>query len=127
MMQWTQDLLDAFEPIAAALDALHGGASHRDAVAQARAASLNPQELPSARVLREVSSAGQGGYVDLVRRLSSEAKQAVLALPWDEPLAERFEGFAAASRQKQAKLEASDRLPFEAWRQHYLSVERLVP
>ena len=127
MAQWTHDLLDAFEPIAAALDAVHGGAGYRDAVAQARAASLKPQDLPSARVMRELANAGQGGYVDLVRRLSSETKQAVLALPWDQALAERFEGYAAASWQAQAKLEASDRLPFEAWRQHYLCVDRLLP
>jgi glutamate--cysteine ligase len=127
MVEWAQELLNAFEPIAQALDALHGGAGNRDAVAQARAAVREPQTLPSARMLRELSSAGQGGYVDLVRRLSTEAKQAVLALPWSDAMADRFDGFAAESRQAQAKLEASDQMPFEAWRRHYLSVERLVP
>jgi glutamate--cysteine ligase len=127
MTQWAQELLDAFERIARALDALHGGASHRDAVAQARAGLAEPQRLPSARLLHDLSAAGQEGYVDLVRRLSSEAKRAVLALPWDDALAARFDAIAAESKRAQAALEASDRLPFESWRQHYLSVERLVP
>jgi glutamate--cysteine ligase len=127
MATWAHELLDAFEPIAAALDHLHGGPPHRDAVAQARASLAEPHRLPSARALSELSSAGQGGYVDLLRRLSSEAKQAVLALPWNAALADRFESLAAESKQAQARLEASDRMPFEAWRQHYLSVDRLLP
>jgi glutamate--cysteine ligase len=126
MVQWARELLDAFEPIAAALDAGSGRTDHREAVAQARAGILEPAGLPSARVLHELAGAGEGGYVDLVRRLSIDAKHAVLALPWNAELAGCFEGLAAESKQAQARLEASDQMPFEAWRQHYLSVERLL-
>jgi glutamate--cysteine ligase len=126
---WAGELLGECEPIAAALDAAQGGHGHGDALARARDAVRDPRLLPSARMVAEMASAGEGGgpggYVGLMRSLSAQAKRAVLEMPWSPALADRFAGLAAASVRRQAELEASDRMAFEDFRRHYLSNERL--
>ena len=125
LLAWAAELLDAFEPIATALDAAEGGSGHCDALAQARASVAQPALLPSARVLQAMDA--QEGYVSLMRRLSAEARRAVLELPWPRELAQRFDDLARDSAVKRASLEASDRMDFETFRQAYLSVDRLLP
>jgi len=44
-----------------------------------------------------------------------------------EAAAKRFATMAAESLANQARMEAADTLPFEAWRQRYLSAEMIRP
>src|SRR5258706_6584496 len=54
LIEWGQELLDEFVPIAALLDARLGGTAHHEALEVARAALADPGTLPSARVLAAV-------------------------------------------------------------------------
>jgi glutamate--cysteine ligase len=131
LAQWAAELLDGCEPIAAALDRAGAQQGHRDALAHARAALQDPEQLPSARIVRALAGDGNntgGDYVTLVGGLSGAAREAVLALPWPAELAGRFERLAQESLRRQAELEAADRgADFEAFRRRYLSADGLNP
>jgi len=127
LVQWGHELLDEFEPIAAALDALRGENGHRDSVRQARADLTDPRQLPSARVLATMAAAPGGGFVHFIRRRSEATKRTLLELPWPADEANRFRALSEASLREQRELERADDVPFETFRQRYLSPEQLQP
>jgi glutamate--cysteine ligase len=127
LVQWGHELLEELDPIAAALDALRGGSGHGEAVRQARAALADPRQLPSARVLAAMAAPPGGGFVHFVRRLSEATKRTLLDLPWSADDAARFRALSEASLREQHELEAADDVPFESFRQRYLSPEQLQP
>ena len=51
----------------------------------------------------------------------------MLALPWSQEQQARFEREAAQSVAEQVAIEAADTMPFEAFRQDYVSADRLMP
>jgi len=53
-------------------------------------------------------------------------RETILELPYPAEVGERFVHLAAQSIEDQRKLEASDTLSFEAYRQKYLSPQALV-
>ncbi|MBX3607619.1 MAG: glutamate--cysteine ligase [Piscinibacter sp.] len=125
LADWAAQLLDELAPIADSVDAAHGGRSYRDSLAAARAALAEPAQLPSARVLQAMQADFGGSHTAFAQARSALARRELLARPW--PVAEqaRFEQMAALSRQAQQRIEAEDRLDFEAYRQDYLAPERL--
>ncbi len=56
---------------------------------------------------------------------SLQYKKDLLSRPWSEADEARFSAEAAASLEKQTQIEQSDSMPFEMYRQHYLSRDRL--
>ena len=124
---WGARLLDECLPLAVALDALPGGSGHADAVRDAIAVLADLDRSPSARVLAEVNAAHDGIYVAFVRAQSARLRREILGWAWDEPTAEHFRRLARTSIDEQRAREADDGMPFETYRQHYLSPERLWP
>jgi glutamate--cysteine ligase len=118
-------LLQACQPIAQALDAAHGGGLHAQALASARASLMQPDTLPSARVLNAVRQENGHSFVQFIREQSEKTRAHILALPFDPALQDHFEKLRAASVQEQNRIEAADRLPFEIYRQQYVSAYRL--
>ena len=49
-----------------------------------------------------------------------------MARPWSDALTQRYQALAAESVQAQKAMEAADSMPFEEWRQNYMSPEHLV-
>ncbi len=127
LTDWGRWLLDECAPIADALDAAHGGRDHRDAVDAARAGLADPDRLPSARVLAAMVREHDSSHIAFGRAMSERAREAVLALPFPADAIERFERIAADSVAEQKRIEAMDSLPFEIYRQEYLSRKRLEP
>ncbi|WP_234263391.1 glutamate--cysteine ligase [Hydrogenophaga sp. NFH-34] len=125
LADWGLDIIDALVPIAAALDATHGGHEHRDAVAAARAALLAPDTLPSAQVLAAIRSQHADSFVAFARERSQRIRDHLLALPWEADAQARYEAMAAQSLQDQRAIEAADTMPFEVYRQEYVSPARL--
>ena len=84
-----------------------------------------PDVLPSARVLKAMSEVHANTYVRFVLQQSRQHRASIeeLALPAD--VETRFAHMAADSLQEQRNIEAADSLPFEVYRQKYLSPERL--
>lgn len=124
LMDWAAEVLQACEPIAQRLDAVHGGNAHQRVLQAALSQLAQPDTLPSARVLQAMADAG-GDHVALMSTLSAQAQAALLAEPLSAELAEALTAEAQASLAEQARIEAADTMPFEQYRQAYLSPERL--
>jgi glutamate--cysteine ligase len=127
LAEWGAELIEGCTPIAARLDAAFGGSAYRDALAAAQASWRAPQRLPSARVLEAIGHADGCAYTTFARERALQTQQALLALPWSQEQQVRFEREAQESVARQAALEAADTMPFEAFRQDYVSADRLMP
>jgi glutamate--cysteine ligase len=124
LTDWGAELLEQFGPIAAALDAAHGGTQHAEAVRAAGEALGDPDVLPSARVL-EAMKAHDDSFVGFVRARSEATRQALLALPFGQAQRTPFERMTQTSIEAQKRIEASDSMPFEIYREQYVSPARL--
>ena len=125
LTDWGLELIEQCAPIAAALDAAQGGARYADAVAAARTSLEQPHTLPSARVLSVLKQDFENSFVKFVRAQSVSTQQTLLALPFTAELQMRFEAMTRESIAEQKKIEAADALPFEIYRQEYVSPARL--
>ncbi len=127
LAEWGGEILVALAPIAARLDALDGsaGTHYRDALAAAHAVLREPETSPSARVLATMARDFDSSYVAYTRAQSVQTRNALLALPFADDAQARFNAESKASVDEQKRIEASDSLPFEAYRLQYLSAERL--
>mgnify|MGYP003615976347 FL=1 len=125
LTEWAQQLLDEMQPLAQQLDAQLGGSSHAQALAAAQASLDDPARLPSARVLARTLETADQTFVAFVRERSAEVRARMLAqAPSAEERAE-FARLAAESVTQQQAIEAADTMPFEEYRQFYVSPERL--
>ena len=122
--EWGKQVLSGCAPIAEALDAAHGGAAYRNALSGALSALDDPAPLPSARVLKAMAE-DNDSYVRFVLRQSRQHLAAIGGLALSTADEIRFAQLAEASVAEQRQIEASDSLPFEIFRQRYLSPERL--
>jgi glutamate--cysteine ligase len=127
LADWGAEILAGCEPIAAALDAAHGGgAAHRDALAAAGAALADPALAPSARVLHAMARNHDNDYLrfGVVQSLLHAGQLRGMDLP-REALAS-FEKLAERSIAEQRRIEAADRLDFESYRAKYLAHDTLI-
>ncbi|MEP6790485.1 MAG: glutamate--cysteine ligase, partial [Ramlibacter sp.] len=122
---WGAELVSSFEPIAASLDATHGTTDYRDALRSAQALLAEPQLLPSARVLAAMERDHENSFTGFVRAQSQQTKDKLLGLPYSAALHKKLDAMAQKSLQDQRDIEAGDTMPFEIYRQQYVSAERL--
>ena len=125
LAEWSAEILHALAPIARRLDALHGGSGYRDALASANGVLREPDTAPSARVLAVMARDFDNSYVGFTRAQSAQTRHALLALPFADEVRMRFAAESKASVEAQKRIEANDSLPFEIYRQQYVSAERL--
>jgi glutamate--cysteine ligase len=134
LFEWGAQVLAACEPIAAALDAAqrsigaaHGGGEdvHARACAVAAQRLRDPESTPSARVLQAMQREYDRSYIRFVLAQSVRHRDQIWRLPFDRDTAARFARLAEGSLVKQRQIEAADTLPFETYRQQYLSPDRL--
>jgi glutamate--cysteine ligase len=125
LREWAAQLLDEYAPIAEALDAANGGRLHHAALSSAFRALDAPESLPSARVLGEIQRDHAGSYERFVLAYSLRHRSVLQQESLPADVEARFERLAEASFVKQHKLESADTLPFEAFRQYYLSADLL--
>lgn len=125
LVEWGAEIVDACASIAAMLDRVHGTTDYGDAVRAAAALLDNPDMLPSARVLSVLAREHENNFVAFTLAQSEHAKAKLLRLPFTGGLQARMEALARQSVQDQADVEARDSMPFENFRQQYISPERL--
>ena len=123
--EWGGELLREYEPIADTLDAAHRGGAYRDALAAATSALVASSTTPSARVLQEMAQYYASSFPRFALARSLQYKKELLDLPLPADALTRFESIAAESLQEQRRIEAADTMPFEVYRQRYLSPDRL--
>jgi glutamate--cysteine ligase len=137
LTDWGQRLLDECEPIAQALDAVNLGGNagaeacsnpaqgcHAAALQAARMGLTQPDSLPSARVLAAMAQ-HNNSFSAFTQAQSVLARQHLLGLPYAASLHEQFVALSKKSVQEQKQIEANDSLPFEMYRQQYVSPNRL--
>ncbi|RYF64973.1 MAG: glutamate--cysteine ligase, partial [Comamonadaceae bacterium] len=122
---WGAELVAQCAPIAEALDAVHGGTDYGDALRAALAALDNPDSLPSARVLAVMASEHDNSFTSFVRAQSEATRRNLLALPWSAEQQAQFDRMTKTSIEEQKRIEAADTLPFEIYREQYVSPARL--
>lgn len=127
LTDWAAELLQQCLPIAAALDAVHGGSAYGDVVAAARGNLDRPETLPSARMLSAMQSDFGGSYTAFIRAQAEQTRNHMLALPWSAAHQAAFEALARVSVEKRLAIEAADTVDFETFRQAYLSEQTLEP
>lgn len=125
LVDWGLQLLDECQPLAEALDATHGGELHQAALVAARELLADASLTPSARVLNAMAHDFGNSFLRFTQAQSRQTQAHLLALPFAPELAARFREMARASIEEQKRIEAADSLPFEIYRQQYLSPQRL--
>jgi glutamate--cysteine ligase len=125
LTDWGRQIVAECQTIAAGLDALHGGSNYRDALQAAHLLLGEPDSVPSAQVLQAMAEGFDSSYVRFTRARSQQTRQALLDLPLAPDVQARFERMAQASIDEQKKIESLDSMPFEIYRQQYLSPDRL--
>jgi len=129
LREWGGEVLAECAPIARALDEAHGAvhekSAHRDALAAAASGLDNPDSLPSARMLREMAERYDNSYSRFALARSIEHRRALQSEPLPAEVEARFAKLAEKSIRIQREIEAADKIPFETFRQRYLSHESL--
>ena len=125
LTEWGTEVLAECAPIAAALDAAHGGTQYRDALAAAEAGLADASTLPSARVLAAMQQDFGDSFVGFVRAQSLKTQGVLQAQPLSAEQLAQFTALSQQSLEAQKKIEATDAMPFEDYRQQYVSAERL--
>ena len=125
LTDWGLEVIDECVPIAAAMDAALGGTLYADAVASAKQSLQHPETLPSARVLAAMAADFDNSFVGFVRSQSTKTKAHLLGLPFAADQQARYEAMTEASIAEQKRIEASDSMLFETYRQNYVSPKRL--
>jgi len=123
--EWGGQLLRECEPIAAVLDDAHHGTAYRDALSAAGGALRNPSATPSARILREMEQTHDKSYLHFALAQSVRHRGHLLELPLSAEVAARHARMAEESLAAQRQIEAGDAVPFEIYRQQYLSQDLL--
>jgi glutamate--cysteine ligase len=126
LTDWAQEVLQACQPIAAALDQAHGNSDYSEALKHSQQLLAHPEQTPSAQVLAAVSEQFGTSFKAFGAAQSQWAREQTLARPWNDTLTAKYQQLAADSIQAQKDMEAADTVPFEEWRQCYMSPEHLV-
>jgi glutamate--cysteine ligase len=125
LAKWGAQLLGEFAPLAEALDNAHGGSQYADAVRAAHAGLADPDSLPSARVLAAMKKDHGDSFISFVKAQSVTTRKHLLELPFTAQQQARLEAMSAKSIDDQKAIEAADTMPFEIYRQQYVSPARL--
>jgi glutamate--cysteine ligase len=125
LVDWGLQLIDECRPIAAALDAAHGGELHQAALVAARELLADASLTPSARVLAAMAQDFKQSFPQFALALSRQTQARLLALPYPATQSQHFAQLAHSSVEAQKAIEAGDTMPFEVYREQYLSPQRL--
>jgi len=125
LADWGLELIDAFAPIAEALDAAHRSESYRGVLSDAEAALRDVSATPSARVLRAMHEDYGDSYVAFAAAQSQRHRDALLRAPLAPETERRYARMTAESIAEQRRIEAADKVPFETYRRQYISQDLL--
>ena len=126
LIDWAAEIVEQSSPIAAALDAAHGGNAYSQALAEARRSLAAPDSLPSARVLSAMQRDFAGSHINFTSARAEATRSHILGLPWPADAQAAFDALAQRSLAEHAAIEAADKVDFETFRQAYLAPEGLL-
>lgn len=111
---WGEELLDAIAVSAALLDGAHGGSAYTDAVEAQRRKVRGDDELPSARVLREMREQGLP-YYRFALNYSNQWAEHFRARPLQGQVRNDLLDETQASMARQRAIEEADSVSFEQY------------
>lgn len=119
---WATALLDACEPIAAALDQANGNAASQylDSLGQQRDKLARPQLTPSAKVI--AAMAMRGSFFKFTMDQAEQVQRHLAAAPIKDATLRELEQESAASLIRQGEIEAADTQPFADFLEGYLAL-----
>ncbi len=126
LADWGAEILAQCEPVAAALDAAHGGGKHREALQSAAGLLKDAALTPSARVLDAMARNHDNAYVRFALAQSLSHAGALRGMPLPADVVRDFEGLTKQSLAEQQRVEAADALDFESYRRKYLAHDTLI-
>ncbi len=85
----------------------------------------NPDSLPSARVLREILELHDGSYFRFTLATSLQYRSVLAGEPLAPELEASYLRMADESLAVQRAIESRDKVPFETYRQQYLSPDSI--
>ena len=121
MSEWARELLDSMQGVCELLDHGEPAGPYVAALEQQRAKIDDVARTPSARLLAEMGQTGET-FFQLAQRMSKMHKDYFLDLypPNGHRLAE-FAQAARESHEEQRRIEAADKIDFDAYLAHYLA------
>ncbi len=122
---WSEELLQACEPIAAALDRATGTTNFGEAIDAARRSIADPSLTPSARVLKDMADQWSNSYPKFTLDQSEQHRQVHLRAGIDDETRTRYRRIAEHSLAEQRDIETNDSIDFESYRLHYLTQDLL--
>ncbi|MEE4111153.1 MAG: glutamate--cysteine ligase [Halieaceae bacterium] len=125
LVAWARELLADLQHPARLLDEAHGGSDYAAAVGQQLAKLSGTEELPSARVLRELHEK-QIPFSRLALHYSNHWAAHFRDAAFDADADAALTREAAASLERQARLEAADREDFESYLDAYYDQYRAI-
>ena len=125
LIDWGLEIVAQCAPIAAALDAAHGCKHYSEALEAARVGLADASTLPSARVLAAVAKDYDNSFVGFVRDQSEKTQSILQNMPLSDELQAHFAGLSRQSIADQKNIESLDSVPFEVYREQYVSADRL--
>ena len=125
LMDWGLEVIEQCVPIAAAMDAALGGTLYAEAVAAAQHSLQHPDTLPSARILAAMGADFNNSFVGFLRAQSTSTQSHLLGLPFTNEQQAKYEAMTKESVAEQKRIEAADSVPFETYRQRYVSFDRV--
>ena len=118
LSQWGEQILEQLTPVAELLDAAHGGSRYATALANQQAKIADPEQTPSARILREMRERDLPFFrlaMSYSEQWAAHFKQPSLS----PEVAAELERESDRSRQAQSDIEASDDISFEQYLRNY--------
>ena len=83
------------------------------------------ETAPSARVLEQIRAREDQSFVGFARERSAHTRRWLLDLPWSAAQQASFDAESRQSLVDQKAIEDTDSMPFEMYRQEYVSPHRL--
>lgn len=118
LVDWARELLDAIEPISAALDSAHGGSAYTDVLGQQRAKLDDPSLTPSARILAEMEERDLP-FFTLAMEASRHWAEQLSSTPLSEAQLNEYREASRASLDAQQQVETADSIDFETYLANY--------
>jgi glutamate--cysteine ligase len=126
LQEWGARILAECQPIAAALDAAHGGSSYADALDIGAKRLKDASLTPSARVLSAMARNHDNVYVRFALVQSLLHAGSLRGIPLPAEVERHFEELARESLEEQRRIESSDKVDFETYRKKYLAHDTLI-
>jgi glutamate--cysteine ligase len=124
LRRWAGEILDDMESVAELLDGGTGG-SRGQVLALQRAKVEDPDQTPSARLLRQMRERGEG-FFDFSYRVSSEHRAGFKARSLSPKRQALFARLAAESEARQEQIEAADDVDFDTFLARYFDQGRAL-